>query len=289
MKVQIKDGAALSLISPAMMRSYLEARGWVYRGVWRSNTSVWAKEYNGQSQEILVPLHDSFSDYVIRVSEEVILLSEIEQRSQLDVYYDLLGAGADVIKLRSLADGGQLMLSICDSADLLAYTRDLLASAARAAEHPGKAVHRGRPSGTVAEYLRLVHPLPGYGAGYELTLHSPMPDMKDSSYLPFARRATLSLNDGLREAALAAERALDGAEISSFAESVSQGVSANFCEALAALSRQAQGISVSVAWAAVRLSETPGVEFAFAESSAGVLEAGAKWLRRNSPPGMRER
>ena len=290
MQVQIRDSAAFRRISPAMLRAYLETKEWIRQEIWRDSIAVWAWEHNGEVQEILVPLQEWSRRYAVRISEVVETLSEVEQRSQLDVFYDLIGAGADVIRLQSLNGYGESSLSLDDSANLLDYSRNLLAASARAAERPGRPVYLGRFSGIVVEYLRGVHPLPGYETGYDLTLHSRVSagygvqvGLGDSFPVPFARRATIALNGGLREAGKIAEAVLGGEDISTFENVVPLGVSANFCDAVAALARQAHGIKVGLSWAAVRPSDVSSEEFVFAESSADVLADGAEWLRRTSP------
>jgi hypothetical protein len=149
MQVQIRDSAAFRRISPAMLRAYLETKEWIRQEIWRDSIAVWAWEHNGEVQEILVPLQEWSRRYAVRISEVVETLSEVEQRSQLDVFYDLIGAGADVIRLQSLNGYGESSLSLDDSANLLDYSRNLLAASARAAERPGLPVYRGGVSGEV--------------------------------------------------------------------------------------------------------------------------------------------
>ena len=293
MQVQINDSTAFLRVSPAMLRAYLETKGWSRQELWRESIAVWAKEHEGETEEILVPLQQWSRRYSVRISEAVGSLSEIEERSQLDIYYDLIGAGADVIRLRSLNGSGHEGLSLSDSVNLLNCARDLLRAAARAAERPGLPVYRGGISGEVAGYLRNVYPLPGYEAGHECTLHSKIPagfgvqaDLGDSIRAPFARRATIALNDGLSQATKVSEAILGGEGISSVQESVPQGVSANFLDALAELSRQRHGISVSLDWAPVRPSTVSNgfrSEFVYPESSADVFSEGAELLRQASP------
>jgi hypothetical protein len=290
MDVQITDSVALRQVSPAALSAYLETQGWVRQETWRNRMVVWSRAHNEQVNELLAPLREQSDAYAVRISEVVALLGQLEERSQLDVYYDLMGAGADVIRLRSLNGGGASGWSLSDSVDLLGHARDLITAAARSAERPGQPVYHGRASGVVMDYVRGVRPLPGYATGYELTLHSQVPadygiqrDFGDSFKPPFARLATLALNNGLRQAGNTAEAVLGGAGISSFDEVPQQGVSANLCEAVAALARQGHGVEVSVSWAPVRPSDASDSQFAFAESTADVFANGAEWLRRRSP------
>ncbi len=291
MDVQIRDARALRRISPVMLRAYLEAHGWVQEKTWRNRILVWSRKRDDHVREILTPLREQSDTYAVRISEAVALLSEIEERSQLNVYHDLIGAGADVIRLRSLNGSAQSDWALGDSVEFLTHARDLIAAAARFAERPGRPVYRGRASGMVAEYVRGVRPLPGYEAGPELTLHSQVragygtqEDMGDAFRAPFPRRATIALNDGLREASRTANVVKAGAKVSSsFEEAAQKGVSANFCDAVAALTKQGHGVEVSLSWAAVRPSNSLDGEFEFGESDADLFAEGADWLRQNSP------
>ncbi len=290
MDVHITDSAALRRVSPSVLSAYLEAQGWIRQQTWQNRIVVWSRTQDEQVNELLTPLREQSDAYAVRISEVVALLGQLEERSQLDVYYDLLGAGADVIRLRSLNGINQSGWSLSDSVDLLGRAHDLIMAAARAAERPGQPVYHGRASGVVTDYVRGVRPLPGYTTGYELTLHSQVPadygiqrDFGDSFKPPFARQATLALNNGLRQAGNTAEAVLAGAGIVSFDEVAQQGVSANLCEAVAALARQGHGVEVSLSWASVRPSDASDGQFTFPESTVDVFTNGAEWLRRKSP------
>ena len=252
---------------------------------------VWSKMFGDEVHEILAPLREQSDVYALRMSEVVTTISETEERSQLDVYYDLLGAGADVIRLRSLNGVGQSEWSLSDRADFFTCARDLVTAAARAADRPGQAVYRGRVSARVAEYIQSVDSLPGYGSASELVLHSKVPagygvqgDLGDAFKAPFPRRATIALNEGLNEASRAAELVLSGEGIkSSFERAPSYGVNANLCEAIANIASRVHGVGINLSWAIIRPSDTVDAEFRFSESVAEVFGEGAEWLRRRSP------
>ena len=288
--VQIRDAAALERVYPTALRAYLADRGWVHQSTWRNRIMVWSKEQGGRTHEALVPLHELTGVYAVRISELIELLSGIEERSQLDVYYDLLGARADVIRLRPLRGGARTGWSLEESADLLGWARDLMLAAARAAERPGLPVYRGRSTGQVRDYVRSIQPLPGYGEGGELTLHSLVPaGFADQGYIdddvkpPFPRQAMLSLNAGLQAAQSAVAAVQGGAGLSAFEQMAPQGINANLCEAMAMLARQNDGINLNLSWAGVRPSNATAAEYAFAPSSAEVFSSGADWLRRHTP------
>ncbi len=285
MQVQIKDAATLRRISPAMLCAYLETNGWVRKEVWRDNFVVLALEHNKEVPEILAPLHESSYRYPVRISEVVQTLSEIENRSQLDVYYDLIRAGADTIRLQSSSDAEISGLSINGCANFLGDARDLLKAAARYAYQPGMLVYRGGISRKVSEYLEEVQLLAGYGTGYDLTLHSPVPAnnkaAENSRGVPFARLANETLNSGLREAHKTVEAVWEGAEISAFGETAPKGVSANFCDAIADLAKYGHSIKISLSWAPMWPSDDPSGEFVFSKDDSKVFSDGAKWLRQS--------
>ena len=290
MDVQIRDSAALRRITPTMLRAYLQSQGWVQEDTWRSRIVVWSKTHHNEIHEVLMPLREQSDVYAIRISEIVSTISGIEKRSQLNVYYDLLGAGADVIRLRPLNGNNKSEWSLSEQADFLGYARSLVTAAARSAENPGNPVHRGRISDRVVDYMKTVRPLPEYVHGSDIVLHSKVPaefgiqqDMDGGMHAPFPRRTTIALNRGLGEAAKTVESVLGGAEISIFGTGANKGASSNLCDALAAMAKQWHGVGINLSWATVRPLDMPDEEFQFVENSADIFTQGAEWLRQKSP------
>lgn len=288
MKVQIRDRGALSSLNTLNLRSYLESQGWADGGFWGHRATIHAKEHGGRNWEVLVPLRDTVSDYAESMAEAVAVLAAVEERSQLDVFSDLQGAGADVIPLNSLNGMGKEALSLRQSADLYKDANDLLAAAARAVEKP-QAAYRGGMSATVANYLGQVKPMPSYYAGYSLTLHSPVAARLgeqlelNSDDAPFARRVTLQLADALQSANTAVSKAAAGNSLTPFQDAVLSGVSANLCDAVSRLAKDGHGIRIGIKWAAVRPSGKPQANYQFTSQSADILEEAAKHFRRNEP------
>ena len=91
--VQIRDIDALERIPPTALRAYLESHAWELQENWRNRVLIWTKERDGQVHQILMPLHERSGSYATRIYEALSLFAELEERSQLDVYYDLLTAG----------------------------------------------------------------------------------------------------------------------------------------------------------------------------------------------------
>ena len=290
MIVQIRDRDALSSISIVSVRAYLNSRGWTDAGIWGERPiTIFAKEHEGRRWEILVPHRDTMGGYAENMAESVAVLVAVEERSELNVFYDLAGTGADVIQVRSANGRARESLSLRQSASMLNDAYRMLEAGARAAEKP-RAIYRGKLSADVAEYLDSVHPLPGYAQGYSLTLHSPVPvgferqqDLGDDFHAPFSRLVTIKLAQGLRHSSEALERVVSNDTLEPFREAVDSGVSANLCDSLAELAKQGDGIAIDLTWAGVRPSNLPDSSFRFSPASADILMEAAKSLRRREP------
>ena len=292
MIVQIRDRDALSSISIASLRAYLNSRGWSDAGTWGERPiTVFAKEHDSRTWEVLVPHRDTIGGYAENMAESVAVLASVEKRSELAVFYDLSAAGSDVIQVRSANGKAKESLSLRQTASMLNDTFSMVAAAARAVEKP-QANYRGPLSANVAEYLDNVRPLPTY-QGYDLTLHSPVPvgfniqkDMGDDFYAPFSRRATIKLADALahsNEAISGVSGAMVADPLEHFRQAVSHGVSANLCDAIANLARSGEGIEIDLYWAPVRPSSVSENSFQFSEHSADILAEAAKSFRQNEP------
>ena len=289
MKVQIRDRRALSSLSLSSLRVYLRSHGWADDGPWGDRATIFTREHDARGWEVLVPLRDTVADYAENMAAAVAILATVEDRSQLDVFSDLKGAGADEIRLRSSNGAADGPLSLPRSAGLLGHAYDMLAFAARSVERP-QATYRGRPSAEVAEYLDVVQPLLHYDEGYKLTLHSPVPpkfgirgDLEGDLQEPFSRRVTRRLAGALTQASTAIGQAEASRRLDAFEQAVSFGVSANLCDSVAALARQSHGIAVDLFWADVRPSGIPPLHVRFSENSVDVLSEAAQSFRDGGP------
>ena len=222
------------------------------------------------------------------MAEAVEVLAMVEDRSQLDVFYDIRGAGADVIKVRSTNGLADHPLSLRQSATLMEDTYKMLAASARAAERP-QAAYRGSASSKVTNFLNSVQPLPGYH-GYGLTVHCPMPpeigrqaDMGDDFHMPFPRQATYKLAEALDYTTKAIETAIANDTLDNFKESVGQGISSNLCASVSELAKRGQGVVIDLDWAGVRPSAIPDSQFQFSRDSADILNQASRALSRDAP------
>ena len=289
MIVQIRDRAALSSISIVSLRAYLVSRGWNNEGQWgERSVTIFANESGGRTWEILVPNRDTIRGYAEGMAEAVSVLAAVEERSQLDVYYDLKGAGNDVIRVSSSNGLANDPLSLGQSAIMLNTAYKMLAASARAVERP-QAAYRGKVSANVETFLNKIQTIPSH-QGYSLTLHSPVPpeieeqtDMGDDYVIPFSRQATYKLAEALAHTETAIGEAVVNNTLDPFRVSVDHGVSANLCASVSEMAKRGHGISIDLEWARVRPSSIPDSRYRFSVDSAEILQQASKSFIRNEP------
>ncbi len=290
MIVEIRDRDALADIPIASMRAYLNSREWKDVGRWGERAiTIFAKEHDGQTFEVLVPHRDSIGGYAENMANAVSVIAKVEDRSQLDVYYELKGAGADVIHIRSTNGKAERPLSISESAGMLNDAKTMLEASARAAEKP-KACYRGKLTSEVAEYLGTVKPLPNYSSGYELTMHSPVRmglgeqlDMDGNLPVPFARRVTKKLATALGNTTEVVAHANTTGTAEPLEDSVASGVSANLCDSIAQLAKHAGDVTIELQWAVTRPSGVKDSYFMISSASAEILSEVSTSLRLRAP------
>lgn len=289
MNVEIKDAAALSSISIMSLRAYLVSRGWTDLGRWGERAiTVFGREDDGKSWEVLVPHRDTMGGYAENMAQSVAVLSSVEQRSQLDVFYDLRGSAADVIRVHSANGHTREPLSMSQSAALLSDTYKMVAASARAVERP-QAAYRGKTSASVQGFLDRLQPVSRLDS-YALTVHSPVPvemgnqsDMGDDYTIPFSRKATYKLAEALRNTEQALEMSIARNSLDAFVEVIPNGVSANLCSSVSELAMNGQGIQIDLEWADVRPSTIPDSHFQFSMDSAEILQQASRAFSRNRP------
>ena len=291
MTVEIYEPKDFREISVVGLNAYLASQGWERQETWQDRIVVWTNERNEHRREVLTPVAEHTRAYLTRITETLAELAAFEERSQFDVYRDVIATRADVVRFRSANGFESREWSLPDGVDLLSTSRDLMAAAARSAENPGQPVYRYRPSGAVNDYLRDVRPVFGTQKWHDFAIHSPVPadygirgDLGDDYAPPFSRKVMLALYRGLSEARGASDKVLGGAEIpKTFGSATERGLNANLCEALAGLTERAHGVSVGLTWASVRPKETTFEEFAFGVSSIDIFRESAKWFRGVNP------
>ncbi len=262
MDVQILDDHTLMSVAPSTISTYLRNRSWTQIGQWRDRATVYEWRDGGERWVVHVPVRDTFADYVDDTARTLGVLSEVENRSQLDIISDLRSAGADRIWIAALNASEIARLSLYDASYLMDDALKLLSSAARAAEKRRPA-YRGPVSQSASRFLSDLSAAPTNFDSFEITMYSPVPALIGQAPLlaevsepPFSRRAVNALAVGLQATQTAIAGVTQSDDLSHFDRAVQHGVSANLCGAIAELIEHSHdfgsGVSVDVRWADVR-------------------------------------
>lgn len=251
-QAEVTDRAALVARSPLELTMYLRAQGWTRQS--RSGTSAqWVKVVDGAEFEVLQPLESTLRDYPARVRDILQVLGVVEARSQLDILTDISNVSMDVHTVRTFP-GGNVPGTIGLDDGVLAFDslRNVVAAAAYSVKSDqARAVQPARKPAEVLKFLREVRFGPSFEGSFVLSVFTPVPPRLASGQVslfdddppqamepaePFERQVSLKIYDAVRAAHHAANEALVGPTgLDAFTTAVSDGVSANLCEALAGL------------------------------------------------------
>jgi hypothetical protein len=265
MKATIRDPAILQALAPLEVAAYLRSNGWKQADRLGDKGFVWMlSRKTGDEYEILLPLRKDLRDYVYRMADALRVLEVVEERSQLEIFQDLTTIGADVFRFRSLQpDAQDGTIPIDDGVELIRHARESMLAAACSAVDPRPYYPTRKPTQAV-EYLQRVRLGQTERGSYVVTLVSPVPpdlapdkngqaplDIED----PFERRANMVLARAFAAIRDAAPEALASGEFAAFERAVSQGVSANLCDAVAAMvggGGDGRDLEVTITWSRLR-------------------------------------
>jgi len=289
MKLELTDQSALRQLPWGDLKSYLDAQGWHLTGRIGDKALVYVPDPTAtDAVEILVPARDDLGDYASRMAEAIQILAEREERSALAVYRDLTTSGLDVVRLRAPGADASGAIAIEDGVVLYRETENLMLSAACSVVDARRNYHLRKVT-EATDYLKTVRLGPSERGSYVLTVLSPVQprlgrqQQLDLGEEPFARTVTLRLADALSAAKRAADRALAYNAFDPFDAAVSQGVSANLCDAIARLAETARGVDIGLTWARTRPAGRPRQSVHFTPEVGEVLREAAAIFRRSEP------
>jgi hypothetical protein len=284
MKLAITDNEPFAVLNPLEVKAYLLAAGWNEVRVLPGRGSFWRHPSN-ECCELPLPYDRSIGDFPDRMRDAVEVLSQVEDRSPLGVLKDLEQAGQDVIRVRLVSseiEDGSLPLE--RGVELLAAARNTLyASALAASSSHRRPYYYSRPPKNVSDFMEGVRLGQTERGSYVVAIETPVaPELQEQTEQtpePFGRKVTRTLTSAL-EVLLGAANRGNARDIE---RSVSAGVSANLCSALAdalRLSGSHGEVEVRVTWARTRRvpDSAPG-KISFPSYLGGVISEAAGLLR----------
>lgn len=292
MKARIFDKVALEAISPAALRAYVVFEGWEKLEPFGQFSEVYARGVNGSTKELIIPVSKDIADYASAVGEAVRFIARVEDRDELAIYGDLIQSDRDVVRIRAPEADDDGSICIDPGVEIIQHARDLLASAACAALDPRRAYYLGKIQ-KAEDYMRRVRLGQTEHGSFIVTLLAPVPpELSGPRQIPFwpsldqepyERQVTRVLAQALHSAREAVTETNRGDGLSAFSNSVSKGVSANLCEAVAAIVDQADGADFSVTWARTRPAKSPRERITFDRADGEILKEVGRQFRLREP------
>ncbi|WP_261558041.1 hypothetical protein [Frankia tisae] len=269
--------------------SYLAAAGWSRQpGAWRG-ASIWA--HDGE-HEVLVPGRDGMGDAEPRFRELLAVLASVEGRSRDAVAADIATPMTDLQWYRLPARNGDgAALGLLTGLTLLGGARDLLGAAARAALAGPHVAFGGPFPREVRALLARVLLAPFPTTDEPLTVRVPLGRPPDSVEAdspgvaplaePFGRQVLTLAQGALLSARDAASTARSTADLAVFDATITAGVSANLCAALAQVADAAESrpFEIGFRWGRGVAAPNAARAVAFPPDLKGVLKRAANHLR----------
>ena len=285
MKVDINDREALLAISPSALSAYARIEGWSRHDSYRKHSDI----YIGDTlPEIVVPLTTRLGDYASAVAELIKTFAQVANQDELTVYRALAIADRDLIRIRAAeSDDGSLGLD--DGVTLVEGAREMVLSAACSLDDP-QPVYRAEANRSAVELLQKMQLGQTDQGRFVIKLltpvlpppiPSPFEDPDDHN-APTTRRLTRRLVESLTAAHRAVEQVSSG-DGDAFERTVTSGVSANLCEALAKLIEPFPTLDVGVSWARTRPMMRKPPVCRFGRADAALLSEAARSFRERDP------
>ncbi|PQO46166.1 hypothetical protein [Blastopirellula marina] len=296
MNVDIRDPDAIRSLRPLEVVTYLRSHSWkLQREVPNSKASIWTTAIEEEEYEVLVPFDISIRDFATRMAELLETLAIVEKRSQTQIFSDLLTTFADVIRIRlddpELKDGS---LPIEAYAQVAQRARDLLLAAACSATELRPVWHTRKPQQAM-EQVKKIRIGQSERGSYIVTIISKVTPLlsrpQDGTLFeleqPFERRVTQMLATSLYALDNAAADAAVSGELTSFEESVSKGVNANLCDAVAGLwegDESQRMIDFTFSWSPGRpIGNNVPSHISFSADRIPVIREAARVMKERAP------
>lgn len=294
MDVKITDFATLQSCSPDQVSLYLRANDWLPELM--QGGTVWRLS-SDEDIEVFIPGSSAMKGYSSFLADALNIISEVENRSQLQIFRDISSASADVQYVRTKPEGEAGTTSLSDGVRSYEGLKQwLLSAAVHEASDKSYVVQPTRKPNQALDFLRkvrLVAPFPG---SFVIAAQIPIvrqigqqQSIFDDPRLalsdqPFERRVSLRLHEATASVLSATREVLmGGRSIDAFKERASKGVSANLCEALVSLGGESEvPFELSFSWAISRPVE-PRPPIKVSVQEIDIIQEAARELRSDEP------
>ena len=292
MKVRIQDRGTLMAVSPMALSAYARAAGWSKAGTYGAHSDIYVAEGR---PEVILPRTQHLGDYAQIVSQLIAIFARVAEMDEVSLYRDLVTSDRDVIRVRAMGAEADGSVSVSAGLDLVRGAHDMLLAAA-CSLRGARPLYRAGANREAGDYLSRVRLGQTEQGSFAVTMLSPAvpPSMQPQHPPleaggipppadPIERRVTQRLADALAVTRRATESVASGGDIGAFYHFVSQGASANLCEALDMLVKPFSELDISLTWARTRPTTTARTSIRFAHDDAPILREAARAFRNREP------
>ena len=282
MAVNLHDPNVLRAVSPLALSAYARSMGWAKTDEYGDYSDI----YEGHRlPEIIVPRTQRLGDYAQVVGRLIGIFAEVAEVAELELYNHLAVSDKDVFRVK--ADNGDTdgTIDLGEGVALINGARELVFAAACSLRNP-RPVYGTRDDRGANEFMRRVRLGQTETGSFVVTILSPvvspevqltLPGMETDND-PAERQMTRRLAQALSAARMATSQTISG-QTGVFLEAVSEGVSANLCEALVKVIEPFASVELSITWARTRPRSTARSVIRFADDDALILREAARSFR----------
>ena len=287
MTTNLRDREVLLAVSPLALSAYARVAGWSRSESFGDYSDV----YSGSDlPEIIIPRTQRLGDYAQVVAHLISIFAEVADVSEVILYNDLVVADRDVTRVRVNDSDVSGSISLEQGPNLVSGARDMLLAAACSLHEP-RPVYRVGANKEANDYLRRVRLGQTEQGSFVVTLLSPvipppveedlLPDFANY-YDPLERLVTRRLAQALSAVNRATAKTMTG-DKAAFTIAVTEGISANLCDALAQMLEPYEFLDVSTTWALSRPLQEPRDAVRFSKDDAVILREAARSFRSREP------
>lgn len=291
MTTNMRDPKLLRAVSPYALSAYARFAGWSKAEEYGDYSDV----YEGhQLPEIIVPRTTRLGDYAQVVAQLLSIFAQVAEVDEVTLYGDLILSDRDVTRV-TINDGDDGTIGLEQGANLITGSRTMVLAAASSLREQGP-VYRLRSNRQVNAYMRRVRLGQTERGSFVVSILSPVisPNAReaaipesDPSGDPLQRQVTRRLAQALSAARDAASKSIRQ-DTTPFLDTISEGTSANLCEALVRMIGAFNSLEVSTTWALTRPRGDTKHVARFSRGDAPILKSAAKMYRsRKSMSGTR--
>lgn len=284
-----RDIPDLSMITESMISRYLVTGGWILDGSVGRVATIWHRpEQGSRDAEVLLPRQAEARDYHDRLNDALDSLAEFENRTLNAVVESIVNLAVDLVSVQvvhSDVEGGTIPLE--DGVLLNMRSRDLMTAAVLSALSKRRHFSGTRPP-EATDYLGRLRlgqtQIGSYVVNIIVPIETLETDQEQMEKTTFSRMVSRNLASGLSALQDAVLTYKLNEDLSVFDTAISNGASANMCDALIGLSgeNRTRAFSVSISPSEIdRETEDFSRRFEFTAEDVEIVKAASEYYKDN--------